>query len=192
MKYSLNNRGFTLVELVTSIGLFAIFLVIMTGVFSRFVQVQRHSIEQGALILEVQSVMELFIKEARTAYGSTFRTEDGSQVSFHNQAGTCVSYRWNTIKNIFERAENPASASGTCDSGDFTDSEYAPLTSKSIEITHALFDANPSAYTTGNPALESQGVITFTLTAKSLKSASSVLPLTVQNTVTSRQVNAYE
>ncbi|MDA1169188.1 MAG: type II secretion system protein [bacterium] len=180
-------RGFTLIELLISIGIFSVFLVIVGGVFGRFVEVQRHSIEQGTIILEVQGVVETFIKEARTAYGSTYRSDDnGKKVAFNNQAGVCVSYQ---LRNdALERAEGRSNSQGTCD---FIDSDYAPLTSKSVKIYDVFFYANPSLY---DPdfTLHNQGVITLVLSAKSRKSQGSIPPLTVQNTVTSRQVRAYE
>ncbi len=184
------SAAFTLIELLIAIAIFSVVLIIITGVFSRFIQVQRHSIEQGTLILEMQAGIETFIKEARTAYGSTYRADnDGTQVSFINQSGVCVSYRLHD--GVFERAEKNSSGNA-CDSADFlTDSQFAPLASKSITFTNVFFDAHPADCCNNSGELESQGVITLVLTAISEKSKTDVLPLTVQNTVTSRQMRVY-
>ncbi|MEK7499305.1 MAG: prepilin-type N-terminal cleavage/methylation domain-containing protein [Patescibacteria group bacterium] len=185
--------GFTLIELLIAIAIFSVVLIIITGVFSRFVAVQRHSIEQGTLILETQSVMETFIKEARTAYGSTYSSSNaGREVTFNNQSGTCVSYRVNDTTDVFERAENPVNPKATCALSGFSDGQYAPLASKSITFSNVFFDANPSIPVGSTLELQNQGVITLVLTATSEKSKTDVLPLTLQNTVASRQTRAYE
>lgn len=189
MKHPSSSQGFTLIELMTAIALFSIFIIIMAGVFSRFVQVERHSIAQGSLILDLQSAVESFVKEARTGYGSTYRTENGKQVAFRNQAGICVVYRVNT-SGVFERAENAGNTSGACDSSLFASSSYRPLTSKDTNITDVLFDTTLSQFDESTLALENQGVITLTFTANSLKG--NIPPIRIQNTVTSRQVAAYE
>ncbi len=188
MKNISSSKGFTLIELMTSISLFAVFIIIMAGVFSRFVETERHNIAQGALIVDVQSAMESFIKEARTGYGSTYRTDNGQQVAFRNQAGACVVYRVSSI-GMFERAEKASNTSGECNSGLFSADEYVPITSKDTIISEAFFDTTIATGPAGG-SLANQGVVTLVLTAKS--SRAEIVSVRVQNSITSRQVAAYE
>lgn len=190
MKHSSASKGFTLIELLIAIGIFSIFIVIITGVFSRFVEVERHSIAQGALILDVQSAVESFIKEARTGYGSTYWTLDGKQVAFRNQSGVCVGYRVNTA-GVFERAEDPGSeGSAECTNGSFQGVPFTALTGNGTKISEIFFDTTPSEFDQTTFVLENQGVITLSLTATPTKSK--ILPIRIQNTVTSRQTKAYD
>ena len=209
MKHVSLKNGFTLVELLISIGIFSVFIVIVSGVFGRFVEVQRHSIEQGVLILEVQSIVEAFIKEARTAYGSTYIVNNvtGNRIAFRNQTGACVGYKIGTVvangisRKAFQRAEDTAGATVNCTVAALEGLEgvvFTPLSSNAIEITDIYFDTSisnascplGSTCPPDDKKLDNQGVITFVITAKSTKG--NIPPLTVQNTVTSRQVKPYE
>jgi prepilin-type N-terminal cleavage/methylation domain-containing protein len=201
MKTTPHNTGFTLIELLISIGIFAVFLVIVSGVFGRFVEVQRHSIEQGALILEVQTVMEAFVKEARTGFGSEyFQSASGHEISFRNQSGDCVSYRLGSRREngvdrgVVERAEIPEDAISDCrfDDPEFDNATFVPLSSSGLDVTDLYFESIRSTTVGGGGSitLEKQGVVTIVITAKSKKGT--IPALTVQNTVTSRQVKPYE
>ncbi len=178
------RKGFTLIELLVAIGIFSIFIVIMTGVFSNFIEVERHSIEQGALILEMQSVIESFVKEARTSYGSTFDvTPNGDQIFFRNQQSGCVSYRLATSR--FERAEDPGNRTGSCDGNSFNNDDFTRLSSNNVEISDVLFVIEISDVD-GNDDLKNQGFITLVMTGNSTKDG--IAPITIQNSATSRQV----
>jgi prepilin-type N-terminal cleavage/methylation domain-containing protein len=182
MNTHLPTRGFTLIELLIAIGIFAIFLLIMSGVFTRFMVVERHSIAQAQLISDLTSSLESFIKEARTGFGSTY-TVDGSEVAFRNQEGVCVAYR--VRDGVFERAEVTG---GDCVAGSLglTSSRYAPITSNQTDVAGASF------VTSGQfegEIIRKQGVIAITLTAKSTRD--DVAPITIQNSVTSRQTKVY-
>lgn len=189
------SKGFTLIELMIAIGIFSVFLIILAGVFSRFIEVERHGIAQGSLILDVQSAMESFIKEARTGYGSTYRTENGKQVAFRNQAGVCVSYRLSEViegtkkRGIFERAQALGNTSGECSGASFGGAQFTVLTSNTTNISSLFFDTTPSAYNPTTFALQNQGVITLSITATPTKA--DIPPIVIQNTVTSRQTRAY-
>lgn len=189
------NRGFTLIELMIAIGIFSIFLIIITGVFTKFVQTERHNIVQGSLVLDLQSAMESFIKEARTGYGSTYTmTLGGKGVAFRNQAGVCVSYRLNPVDGEFGRAEDPLNLEGECEEITFASIPFTPLTGNGTRITEVFFDVTKSEKAPTPPyppySILNQGVITLTLKANSTKLG--VLPLSIQNTVTSRQVRSYD
>lgn len=193
----MKKTGFTLIELLIAIGIFSVLIVLITAIFGRFVEVERRSIAQGTLILDMQSAIESFIKEARTGYGSTYYGDgSGKQIAFRNQAGVCVGYRVRTIvesgksRGIFERAELGSNTSGQCTTGSFEPALYTPLTGGSTNISYIFFDTMPSAYNPSTFVLENQGVITINLTAAPVRS--DILPVRVQNTVTSRQVKAYD
>ncbi len=188
------NAAFTLIELLIAMGIFAVFMTIITGVFTNFIQVQRRAIAQGQLISDMTSALESFIKEARTGYGSTY-AGGGSEITFVNQNNMCIVYRVATTE--FQRAERSISNqidADACLDGTFfngQESRFAPITSNSSEITTINFqpliakDENPK-----NDILENQGVITINLTAKSKKEG--IPPIKIQNSVTSRQMEAYK
>ncbi len=181
--------GFTLIELMISIGIFAVFLAIITGVFSRFVESQRHNIAQSALIADVQSGLESFAKEVRTGYGSTyFVFDDASGIAFINQAGVCVIYR---VENgVLERAETEEDASG-CSQDASVGATFVPLTSNQtvMHIKEDKLGISVDVAEEDGGRLANQGSVTISITARSARS--DVAPVSVRRTITSRQFAAY-
>ena len=188
-----NTAGFTMIELLVAIGIFGIFITIVTGIFAQFMLVERHSIAEGQLITDLRSAMESLVKEARTGYGSTYNvTADGTEVAFRNQAGECVSYRVHSDPSdpshigIFQRAA-VGNIGGDCIAGTIDDNFFSPLTGSQTNIDSIHFNT-VIASTSGNTLLN-QGVITVSMEAKS--STSDILPVQLENTITSRQMAPY-
>ena len=188
---SKNNFGFTMIELLVAIGIFGILLIIVSGVFSRFMLIERHGIAEGQLISDLRSAMESFTKEARTGYGSTYNvSSDGKEVVFRNQDGDCVAYRIATAgtSGVFQRADLGPSIS-SCDPGIFTgkDSKFSPLTGSSTDISSIHFNAVIPQVAGGR--MNQQGVVTVSVTASS--AVSDVQPIQFENSITSRQMAPY-
>ncbi len=179
--------GFTLIELLIAMGIFAVFITIITGIFTNFIQVQRHAIAQSRMISDLTSAMEAFVKEARTGYGSTYSINGNADgIAFINQTGKeCVVYR-KSDKNIFERAVK--AVDDNCNPDSFASSSFTPITSSATQITNLMF-VIPKDVIVGNGLLKNQGVITINLTAKSTKDG--IPPIAIQNSVTSRQMEPY-
>ncbi|HSX24568.1 MAG TPA: hypothetical protein VLG69_01235, partial [Candidatus Andersenbacteria bacterium] len=130
--------------------------------------------------------MEAFIKEARTSYGSTYDvtgSTGNNEVSFVNQDGNCVAFRVNG--GVFQRADIGSVA--TCDPGAFTPNKFSPLTGSQTNISAIHFNIVPAQVV--NNKLANQGVITINMTAQS--ASSDVLPIQLENTIVSRQMNPY-
>ncbi len=186
------KKGFTLIEIVVAIGIFGIFIVIITGIFGRFVGVERHSIAQGQLVVDVQSALEAFIKEARTAYGTTyFVNSTGDAIAFRNQSRECVVYRLRESsaetggRGIFERA---ASTEGvTCEPEAISDSRFTPITGNSTDITDLRFQVDVADVV--DEKLRNQGIISIEMTVESTQG--NISPITIKNSVTSRQMSPY-
>lgn len=180
-------NGFTLIELMIAVGLFAIFITIVTGVFSGFVQVERQSIAQGQLISDTMSALESFIKESRTAYGTTYSPSgDGSSIAFRNQNDECVVYRKNDV-GVMQRGA--ADISTDCNPDSLAENRFTSLTSKATEITDLAF--RPVIANVSNGILENQGIVSITITAKSANDIQSRTPITIQNSITSRQMQPF-
>ena len=163
------SAAFTLIELLIAMGIFAVFITIITGVFTNFIQVQRHAIAQGQLISDMRSAMEAFIKEARTGYGSTYAAE-GDAVVFVNQNNDCITFR--VIDGQFKRAD--AGEQDVCSAEDSDSNRFSPITSKATEIIGLEF------------SIPVDRVITIKLTATSKKDG--IPPISIQNSITSRQM----
>lgn len=180
------KQGFTLIETVVATGIFTMIVVILIALFARFTSVERRDIAEQKLLEEIRFAVELFSREARTAYSSTYSSPDGSgqEVIFRNQNGLCVHYRLEEAR--LERAERDVPGD-TCSTAQFAGGVYASVTGPNTTLEAFEFDVVPASVVDGE--LTEQGFITITLAAHS--SNPSVGLLRAQTTVTSRQVVPY-
>lgn len=182
------SKGYTLIELLIALAVFTIIIVMIAGLISRLVLIERRNIAEQAMQEDIRFAFEIFSRETRLAFASTFALADssGSSVVMRNQNGACVNYR---LRNgVFERAEVNAGGAD-CTGASFGD-RYAPLTSNRIKIERLRFDLPDSVFNQRDNRLDRQGFITLMLQAKGASAPTP--PLDLQTTVTSRQVNVYE
>lgn len=184
------NHGFSLIEVVLSVGMLGIIVLLVSGVFTRFIALQRHDIAQQALQEDVRLALELFSREARTAYASTFAVVngEGSALTFRNQNGDCVLYQVNPTTRQLERGE--VKTGGTdCDVSNFDNASLAAVTSRDTRFEVLRFDpVRSQANQEGLP--DRQGMITVIIEAVSRRDAE--IQLDLQTTVASRQMNLFE
>jgi prepilin-type N-terminal cleavage/methylation domain-containing protein len=94
----LHNKGFTLIEIIVALGIFVVMLQIVAFTYRRFVTVERQSIGQQEMQEDMRLFLQLFNREARTAFGNTYQAVIippgiiGSGIVFRNQEGRCVRY----------------------------------------------------------------------------------------------------
>lgn len=188
MKMHTQIYGFTLIELLIAMGIFAVLITIVVGIFTNFMQVERHAIAQSQLISDLTVSLESFIKEARTGYGSTYNS-DGNEIAFVNQNGNCVVYRKAAVEGgeyfEFQRAEK--TGGDNCEPGSLSANQFTPITSNATSITELRFVQTIADAPDG--ILKNQGGIEITLTATSRKT--DIPPIKIRNFVTSRQMEPY-
>ncbi|MDP3997558.1 MAG: prepilin-type N-terminal cleavage/methylation domain-containing protein [bacterium] len=185
-------HGFTLIELITAIAIFSIIIVITSGVYSRFVSNQRRDIAYQQLQEDTRLSLEMFNREARTGYGSTYDTysdNNSSVFSFRNQNRSCVYYRTNPDQDNhpFQRAEVNADPASFCSDAYAEIDSWQTMTDDTTVFDEVTFKPHP-AVVTGN-RLTNQGLVTILFTVHSAGQSQSALHL--QNTVASRQVNPF-
>lgn len=73
-------RGYTLVEVIVAVGLFALLVTGLANIFGTVVRGQKSSLGQTTLIGDVQRFFEVLEREVRTAYGSEFRCASGDPI----------------------------------------------------------------------------------------------------------------
>ncbi len=182
--------GFSLVEIVVSTGIVGMIAIISSGIFTRFIVIQRYNIAQQALQEDARFALEFMSREVRTGYGSTLVVVngEGTGVSLRNQNGLCVEYRLEQETGRMERAE--VSMPGTdCPHDGFPASAFTPITSGDTLFRTIRFDVvRTEADADGLP--DRQGMVTVIMEAVSSRRPDIVLSL--QSTVASRQVRVFE
>lgn len=184
------SKGFTLLELLFALGILSIVLIIVASFTTRLTLLQRRAIGEQTIQEDIRLALEVFSREARLSYASTFAIADdqGTSVVMRNQNGACVSFRYNADNHSLERAE-VAFAGVECLSTPF-EGRFTALTSQRIYVDSARFDIPDSIYNIADARLDRQGFVTLMLTAHPTNTATP--PLQLQTTVTSRQMKPYE
>lgn len=95
----INNRGFTLVEMLVSLAIFVIVTAIVGGIYTTFVQKQRDQLGQQNVQQDIQNFFDTLEREVRTGYGDKFAIISGSLV-FNNQESLEVTYAKNGSNQI--------------------------------------------------------------------------------------------
>lgn len=107
MRYSKKiTAGFTVVELLVAMAVFASLITISSGVFIRSLRTQRVIVALIAANSNAGLAMEQMMREIRT--GSGFSTNQSS-LTFTNAKGQMVIYRWNdtpTVRAIERSTDN--------------------------------------------------------------------------------------
>ncbi len=177
----MKNKGFTLIELMIAVGILVILLVLSVTVFGRFVMNERREIAERSLQEDIRFALELFMREARTGYASTYVNSNDGGIVFRNQNTSCVKYRRST-QNSWERSDT--TTGGICDSSTlFT--KFDSLTSNTTKITRLDFQMPAGVSDPG--VMKRQGFVTVVIEAGST-TTSQLPPLELETTITSRQV----
>ena len=162
------NRGFTMIELLVAMGLFALLSGIVSGSFINIMKSQRSIISFVTANDNASLVFEQMAREFRT--GSNFSLTN-EILSFTNSRGTQVAYKLED-KNI-QRSEGG------------NDSEFNALLSSDVIVESLKFYLSGNRQGGGLPPM-----ITMALTLKSGKASMGGLEINLQTSVVSRSLDS--
>lgn len=179
----MKTRGFTLIEVVVAMGIFSVMLLIIVGVFSRFVQIQRRQIGEQQLQEDIRLAMDLFNKEARTGFGDTFPSGSFSgEIQFRNQNNQCVRYSLDGGRLARSAVDMSDFGGLGCDDVAYNDEK---ITGGKTFIDSLKFYSIPATVDAATSKLTSQGLIMVAIKAHAIQKASAVI--TWQSSVASHQ-----
>ncbi|MFH1161909.1 MAG: type II secretion system protein [Candidatus Jorgensenbacteria bacterium] len=166
-------NGFTVVELLVAMSIFAIFLSIAFGVFVQAVKGQRELTRFMAVQNNAGLVLEQMMREMRTGYWFCDGTENGAapcetsgnSLTFKNHEGEMVRYRLDSEK-VGRQVVG-------------VDDDPVPLTSSVVRISNLQFLVTQQ----GNPCVPPR--ITVAMQA-GLAGAGNVAPVNLETSVSSR------
>ena len=121
------REGFTLVELLVSVGLFGIVVGLVTGIFTSALRNQRALVALMAVNDNVELALEQMAREIRT--GFAFSVSNPDRIDFTNARGQSVAYIWDASRNTLLRGENGV---------------VSPLTGSNVRVTQLQFLLNPA------------------------------------------------
>jgi prepilin-type N-terminal cleavage/methylation domain-containing protein len=96
------TSGFTLVELLVAMAVFAIVISVATGAFIRALRTQRQLTSFAAANSNVSLMLEQMAREIRV--GSSFSQTDPTRITFTNGRGEQVTYSYDSERKAVARA----------------------------------------------------------------------------------------
>ncbi|MFA7170147.1 MAG: type II secretion system protein [Candidatus Paceibacterota bacterium] len=174
----MKNRGFTLIEMLVSLGIFAVLLVAVMSAFVSGFAYQKRIVEMQAVQREGSYLMEMLSREIRmaTAINATQSGNKDSSIVFTNHEGNLTEYCQSSQDVAYTKACN--------NSGEYfavinRDTAVADIVNSSdIRLTSLKF------YTSNQDFSVSQPLITIVMNLQSKKDTS--VTLSLQSTVAMR------
>lgn len=186
------KAGFTLIEVLVSLGILVFVLLLVASTYGRFVQSERRSIHQQEMQEDMRLVTQLLNREIRTGYGTTYqRDSTKAHLYLRNQNYDCVHYYLDSADQQIYRQEQE---NNTGPRSDCTGATYSPALimtdASSTNIDRIEFNVVPATATPDltNPYLMTQGFVSFYIQASAHENPA---PVIFQSTVTSRQIRSY-
>ncbi len=135
-KIFFNNKGTSLLEIIVCIGIFALIIVLTTGIFQSVVEGQRQAISAQHTQESVRYVMEVISKDIRQAIrdnddscgayytnvNRVFNQSDSNTLFFENKHGDCIQYYLDGT-SLMQR-KNGTAVSTTPDEIEISDLEF--------------------------------------------------------------------
>lgn len=174
------EKGFSMVELLTSVGLFMVVVVASTSLFLAIVQGNRKAVAIQNILDEGRFVLEIISRDVRTGIEFAPNALPGPQeqnpFEFTNADGNIVCYRFNIADPANKKIEKVISAVPGCGG------VVTQVTSSHIQVDHLRFLVNGTI-----PGDNMQPRITILMGISNKGSrAESVSTINLQNTVSPR------
>jgi len=171
-----NKRGFTLVEMIVSVGLFTVVMVIASGAYLSVVNLERKSRALSDVMTNLNFVSDSMARAIRS--GSNYSCNGGGDCSggatfsFTDEAGQTVTY-------LLKGATGPI---GQCSSGACNANNAITITDPRITIDRFSFTLR------GSSSLDTvQPIVTYILSGSIIPDPRSLaVPFTIQAAATQR------
>ncbi|HEV7121368.1 MAG TPA: prepilin-type N-terminal cleavage/methylation domain-containing protein [Candidatus Paceibacterota bacterium] len=177
------RSGFTLVEMIVSVGLFAIVMLVSTGAYLSLISLDRKARATNDLVTNLSFSIDTMERTLRTgsnfqcAGGTNCGGSGGTSLTFTNDQGQTVTYRYDATHH----------AIGQCVNALCNDTTNLTLTDPRINITNMQFYVR-GVGTTGADQLV-QPWATFTVTGTlTPDSLTGPITFTIQSTASQRAI----
>ncbi len=123
-------RGYTLLELIVSIGLFSIVMLVVTSAYLALISMDREARATNELVANLSFATESMMRNIRTGTSYSCGSGNGNctQFTFLDSQGQPMTYRLKSNNTI-----------GQCSSGTCVDASAIPLTDTRITIQSLTF-----------------------------------------------------
>ena len=189
---SQSYKGFTLVELIVSLGLFALVMLVATGAYYNLISLDRRARATNQVVNSLSFAVDTMVRGIRT--GSNFQCLSGSRDAFGNSNdGSCNSFSYsdvvlNTTITYYLKADGTI---GRCEGSPCTDLTASSLTDSGINIQKLAFYVRGVGTGNGNVPVRSQqpSVVIILGGTMPAGSAGQTAPFSIQQSATQRIID---
>jgi len=169
----LNIRGFTLVELLVAMAVFALAIVAITGIFISVTKTQRKSRIEQRVQAEARYTLDMISREIRDSYIDYAQPFSTSVLHLERPGGQKVAF--NVVGNTLQM---------TIDSGTPT-----AISSSNVKVADLRFYVTPGTdpFVEGGPNEQPRVTISLTIEDKDAAKAEEQAEIEAQTTISSRQ-----
>ena len=186
------QRGFTLVELIVSVGLFALVMLIATGAYFSLIALDRQARATNQVVGSLSFAMDTMTRGIRT--GTNYQcTNIFDDVYGNSSTGSCTSFSYsdtalNTVVSYVLKANGTI---GRCEGvapGACTDVNASALTDSSITIQKLSFYVR-GAGNSAAPTWQQQPHVTFVISGRMPAGPNKTVPFTIEQGSTQRLID---
>ena len=190
-----SGKGFTLVELVVSVGLFALVMLVATGAYYTLIALDRRARATNQVVGSLSFAIDTMVRGVRT--GSNYRCLNGSVDVYGNTTngfdsfcGT-FSYTDSTLNKTVTYILKSDGTIGRCVGvSSCLDSNASSLTDKSITINYMGFIVRGVGTNPGSPVSTQQPIMNVTIAGTmSGGSGGQTVPFSIQESATQRLID---
>lgn len=172
--YPKTASGFTLIEMIVAIGVFAIMSVALSGAFASGFSTYRDTRELQRNVETAQYAMNTLEKLLRTSTVKSAASASTPAITFYDYSSSrCFQYRFfspSLVVGILQARWYPELDVANCDSGGFGSISYADVTSGYVTGSFVIAPSDKDAAATdGDP--KAMGRVTVNLSVKTDASA---------------------
>lgn len=178
MTHARTKRGYTLVELIVSLGLFSMVMVVVTGAYLTLISLDRQARASNQLSATLSFAVESMARSMRT--GTTYMCNQNSSAPNCGSGGTSISFVDTQGQTVTYLLKSNGSI-GQCTGGLCTDATAISLTDPRITVTSLKF------YVAGVGTTDRvQPQVTFTLAGTMKTDSGKTTNFAVQTSATQR------
>ena len=185
-------EGFTLVELIISVGLFALVMLIATGAYFSLIALDRQARATNQVVSNLSFAMDTMTRGIRT--GTDFKCNNNTEDAFGNSSsGACNSFSYSdtVLNTTISYILKSNGTIGRCEGGlpgSCTDVNASALTDSTITLQKISFYVR-GVGNTGAPTWQQQPHVTFVISGRMPAGPNKTVPFTIQQGSTQRLID---
>jgi len=183
MMYTTQSRGYTLLELIVSLGIFSMVMLVVMGAYVSLISLDRQARANNQLAASLSFAVESMARSMRT--GTSYDCGGGGMPYNCNQGRDSISFI-DSQNQIITYALKDNGSIGQCTGALCTDATLVPLTDPRIEITSMTFYVRGVGTNGADDLIQPN--VTFTIAGSMTTDGGETASFSIQTSATQRLI----